>query len=120
MSGSVAPTTALVRRSFAALREHRYTVYVGGVALIVLTSAVGPVWSRMPVTVAALAVICTTYLAELHGRAETVHAESVVTAVAVAGVVGGAYLLVEVSRLGGMLFVGGGILFFRAAVRERR
>jgi hypothetical protein len=120
VSGSVAPTTALVRRSFAALRTHRYVIYVGGVALIGLTSVVGPVWSRTPLTVVALAVICTTYLAELHGRAETVRAESLVAAVAVAGVAGGAYLLVEVSRLGGALFVAGGILFFRAAVGSRR
>jgi hypothetical protein len=47
-------------------------------------------------------------------------AESVVTAVAVAGVAGGTYLLVEVSRLGGALFVFGGVLFFRAAVRTGR
>jgi hypothetical protein len=112
--------TPLVRRMFGLLRRNRYIVYVGGVALIALASLVGPAWSRTPVTVATLTVICTTYLAELHGRADGMRAESVVTAVAVAGVAGGTYLLVEVSRLGGALFVFGGVLFFRAAVRTGR
>lgn len=111
--------TSLVRRAFGVLRRHRYVVYVGGVALIALASLVGPAWSRTPVTVGTLTAICTTYLAELHGRADGMRAESVVTAVAVAGVAGGTYLLTEVSRVGGALFVFGGILFFRAAVRTR-
>lgn len=107
---------ALVRRTVATLRAHRYSVYVGGVVLILLASLAGPAWSRNPVTVATLTVLCATYLAELHGRADGVRAEAAVAAVAVGGVAVGAYLLVEVNQVGGLLFLLGGILFYRAAV----
>jgi hypothetical protein len=106
----------LVRRTFRTLRDHKYAVYLGGLVAVALASVLVPTWARTPLVVAALTLMCTTYLAELHGRAAAVRAETVVVAAAVAGVAVGSYVLVEVSRVGGVLFVLGGILFFRAAV----
>jgi hypothetical protein len=106
----------LVRRTFRTLRDHRYAVYLGGLAGVALASALAPTWARTPLVVAVLTLMCTTYLAELHGRATAVRAETVVVAAAVAGVAVGSYVLVAVNRVGGLLFVLGGILFFRAAL----
>jgi hypothetical protein len=108
-------TEGVVDRTFATLRSLKYVVYLGGLGVVALASTVGPPAARTPLVVAALIVMCTTYLAELHGRAGAVRAETVATAVAVAGVAVGAYVLVEVSRVGGLLFLLGGVLFFRAA-----
>jgi hypothetical protein len=105
-----------VRRTLAALRRWRYAVYLGGLVVVGLAVTVGPPWARTPAVVAALTAMCTTYLAELAGHARAVRAETAVTAVAVAGIAVGAYVLVEVSRVGGALFVLGGVLFFRAAI----
>jgi hypothetical protein len=109
-------TARLHRRTFAALRAHRYAVYLGGLVTVGLASWVAPAWARTPAVVVALTVMCTTYLAELHGRAPAVRAEGVVVTVAVGGVAVGAYLLTAVNRVGGVLFVLGGVLFFRAAI----
>jgi hypothetical protein len=106
----------LVRRTFGVLRDHRYVVYLGGLVVVALASTVAPTWARTPLVVAALSLMCTTYLAELHERATAVRVETVVVAAAVAGVTVGSYVLVEVSRVGGLLFVLGGILFFRATI----
>ncbi len=103
-------------RAFAALRRVRYPIYAGGLAVVGLATTVGPPPVRPPLVSLALTVMCVTYLAELHGRAGGVRAETAVTAVAIAGVAVGAYLLVTVTRLGGALFVLGGVLFFRVAV----
>lgn len=104
-------------RGFALLRRLRYPVYLGGLAVVVVASTAAPPAVRPPLVALALCVMCTTYLAELHGRADGMRAEAAVTAVAVAGVAVGAYLLATTNRLGGALFVLGGVLFFRAVVR---
>jgi hypothetical protein len=114
---SATPTT-LVRRTFATLRSLRYVAYLGGLAVVTLASTVAPAWTRTPLVVAALIVMCTTYLAELHGRAGSVRSETVVTAVAVAGIAVGAFVLVEANRVGGLLFLLGGVFFFRVAIRS--
>ena len=111
--------TGLVNRTFATLRARRYAVYLGGLAVVVVASTLTPARARTPLVVVALTAMCVTYLAELHGRARAVRGETVVTAVAVAGVTVGAYVLVAVHRVGGALFVLGGVLFFRAAVGDR-
>ncbi|WP_318569388.1 hypothetical protein [Salinigranum marinum] len=111
-------SAGLVHRTFATLRAGRYAVYLGGLAVVVAASTVAPAWTRTPLVVAALTAMCVTYLAELHGRAGVVRGEAVVTAVAVAGVAVGTYVLVAVHRVGGALFVLGGVLFFRAATGD--
>jgi len=112
-------SAGLVDRTFATLRARRYAVYLGGLAVVVAASTVAPAWTRTPLVVAALTAMCVTYLAELHGRAHAVPRETTVTAVAVAGVAVGTYVLVAVHRVGGALFVLGGVLFFRAAIGDR-
>jgi hypothetical protein len=105
-------------RGFALLRRLRYPVYLGGLAVVVVASTAAPAAVRPPLVALSLCVMCTTYLAELHGRADGMRAEAAVTAVAVAGVAVGAYLLATTTNhLGGALFVLGGVLFFRAVVR---
>lgn len=109
-----------IGRAFAALRRVRYPVYAGGLAVVVLASTVAPAAARSPLVVLALTVMCVTYLAEIHGRVDGMRAEAAVTAVAIVGVAVGASLLATANRVGGALFVLGGVLFFRAAVRGSR
>lgn len=110
------PVTTLARLA-ATLRSWRYAVYVGGLVVVTLGARVGPEWARTPLVVLTLTVMGGTYLAELRGRADEVSAGVVVTALALVGVAVGSYLAVEVNRLGGALFVLGGVLLFRAAAR---
>ncbi|WP_162562461.1 hypothetical protein [Salinigranum rubrum] len=107
-----------VERLFASLAARRYPIYLGGLGVVVLVRAFAPTWTRTPVFVLALTLMCTTYLAELHGRAET-ETRTLVVALAVAGVAVGAFVVAEVNPVGGFLFVLGGLFFFRAATRRR-
>jgi hypothetical protein len=110
---------ATVGHLFTALEARRYTIYLGGLGAVVLTRALGPAWARTPVFVLALTVMCTTYLAELRGRAAGVEATTLVVALAVGGIAVGAFVVAEVNAVAGLLFVLGGIFFFRAATRQR-
>lgn len=107
-----------VGRLFATLRTHRYPLYAGCLAIVALASTVAPHWARSPLVACALTLMGVTYLAELHGRAEAIRAETAIIAVAVLGIAVGAFVVVEVSSVGGVLFILGGLLFFRAAVRS--
>ena len=106
-----------VGRLFATLRTHRYPLYAGGLAVVAVASTVAPLWTRSPLVACALTLMGVTYLAELHGQADSIRAETAITAVAVLGIAVGAFVLVEVNSVGGLLFIGGGLLFFRAAVQ---
>lgn len=116
MTERAADTSGTVERLFASLAARRYLIYLGGLGVVVLARAFAPTWTRTPVFVLALTLMCTTYLAELHARAEA-EPRTVVVALAVAGVAVGAFVAAEVNPVGGFLFVLGGLLFFRAATR---
>lgn len=105
---------------FAALAARRYYIYLGGLGAVVLTRALAPAWTRTPVFVLALTVMCTTYLAELHDRTAGVEVTTLVVALAVGGIAVGAFIVAEVNAVAGLLFVLGGLFFFRAATRQNQ
>ncbi|WP_136589994.1 hypothetical protein [Salinigranum halophilum] len=111
-------TSDTVDRLFAVLDDHRYVIYLGGLSAVVLSRALGPAWVRTPVFVVALTLMCTAYLAELDRRSTGVEAVTFVVAIAVVGIAVGAFVVAEVSPVGGFLFIAGGVLFFRAATRR--
>jgi hypothetical protein len=96
--------------------DRRRWIYAGGVAAVLLVrSAPLPRSVRMLVVAAVLAGMILTYAAELWLRAGDDVRRPLSLLFGVAGVAAGVWLALT-GTLAGVLFVGGGLLFFRRGI----